>query len=1170
MTRSNATLLPGTLRRVLDRYRRRWRGVNFQRGLFLTLALVVGAVGLAVAADRLLRLEPTARAVALGTIAVLFLGSLVWWVIRPIIRRITDRDAAVRVGRHFPDMQEDLVSAVELSNDAQSGSDTMSHGLVVSVLDRIAGRAQSKVDPRRAVSLKPMFLAGLAMVVMAGILAGAYIVRPESVYNALMRLFQPTQSIPYYSYTKIDGISPGDQVIRRGDTAELIIALSGKVPESVRLEAKAGNTPVRATLACENAKAEWKSGALFEDFTYRIVAGDALSDWYHIRVVPPPSLHGKSAIVTDPAYAGGDVNTRTDLQGSLDLIEGQTVVLLGEPLDRGADAKFACQGILACGADQFPLKIDEKGCLRSPLLEPKKSGEYVAMLTDGFGLQSRTPDSTFIKVREDAKPQVVISEPARDLLLLPGEEAVVSIEAHDEFGMRGLVLAQRRVVGQDPKAEAPKDPEAGPWNRKTLKEGGVHSRELKDKVRLDITALGLVPGDTLEYQAESADFAGDEVHRRSTSPVWRVAILSENQHMEMIENRLRELQTELKQRAAEQRTEAAKLEALQTKAAKESITGEAQEAKDRESTVKNATEDTARKFAALLPDLARNQSAPIETMAELGRLTDAVKAVAAKPMTQAEKNLGEAAQNKAGEQSPNLQKAEASEKSAADRLDELAGATERLARSNALNKLAGDAERLAARQRDLKQTTEGMAPKTAGRSPSDLPKEDAENLDRLAGAERNIEKGIEDLAKSLEQAASSMSYSSPSDAEAAQQAGGKLQQNKTADKAGALAGQMQKNTLFSSLPAHDQIANELSDLAKQLKAAAGNNDQSDPMEQITKEIEQFISRQREINTDTEGLIKKPDPKVSADKQGDRQASLGRDVSEEAAALKELADEIEDFDSKGAESLRKAAEEMKTGANDLYASKMPDGLDHGKKALDYLQEAKDDVIEDGGGGGGGGGMANAQQMRKRMAAMLLLMKTVAAQKKINRDTSGAAEERITDTEAFNRKMNDLAGRQSGARQDARRLEEMVKDDPAADQIALAGGKMDSSRLALAGGDPGPETRKVQAQVLAILEQFLKSQKPPKKPGEGTGDGVLVMMMLQMMMGNGPGQQPGGFDGGENAPLDPSKVGRVDDESWRTTRGRFDDHLSEGSQENIPVQFRDILNSYFDRLRKEPPR
>ena len=719
--------------------------------------------------------------------------------------------------------------------------------------------------------------------------------------------------------------------------------------------------------------------------------------------------------------------------------------------------------------------------LESPLLAPKKSGEYVATLTDGFGLQSRSPDSTFIKVRPDAVPQVTVTEPAKDLQLLPGEEAAVTIEVRDEFGIHPLMLAERKVTGRNAEGDVPAVVETGPWVRKAVQEGSLRCRALVGTARLDIAGLGLVPGDCLEYQAEAADFAGDEVQRRGTSALWRVTILSETKHMEMIENKLRELQAELLQRAAEQRTEAAKVAGLQAKAAKDTVSGEALEAKDREAGVQNATEDTARKFEALMPDVARNPSAPPETMAELGRLASAVKSVAGGEMASAEKSLGEAAQGKPGEQTPSVQKAETSEKDAAQRLEDLANATERLARNNALGKLAGDAERLAARQRDLKQTTEGLAPKTAGRNRDELSKEEAANVDRLADAEKSIQKGIEDLAKDIEKTVGSLAYSSPSEAEAAQQAGDKLQADKTSEKASGLAGQMQKNALFSSLPAHDQIADALSEIAKQLKAAG---ESSDPMEQVTKEIEQFAARQREINGDVESAIKKPDPKVSPLAQGDKQSGLGRDVSEEATALKELADEIENFSSKTAEALKKAAGEMKDGAGDLYDSKMPEGLEHGKKALEYLTEAQNDVIEDGGAGGMGG----AQQNRKDMAAMLLLLKTISAQKKINRDTSGAAQERITDTDVFNHKMNDLAGRQSGTRQDARKLEEMAGDDPAAEQIALAGRKMDSSRLALAAGDPGPETRKVQAQILGILEQFLSSRKPPRGGSSGQGMGL----------------------------------------------------------------------------------
>jgi hypothetical protein len=1155
MSRTNASPLPGPLRRVLDGYRRRWRAVNFQRGLFLTLALGAAAVGLAVAADRLFHLAPTVRVAALAVIVLLLVAGLVRWVVWPAVRRITDRDAAVRVGRHFPKMQEDLVSAVELSADARLDRDEMSRGLVASVLQRIAGRAAGQVDHRRTVSLRPLLLAAAGFLAVTGLLAAAYAVRPESVENALRRLLEPNQAIPFFSYTRLE-VSPGNQVIRVGDTAKVVVALSGQVPPTVRLEGRSGNGPVYVTLPSAEGRAEWKSGALFEDFRYRVLAGDAVSDAYSIRVVPPPSLRGKSAVLKDPAYAGGDEHAVAAVQGTLDVVDGMTVVLVGELQPRGPDAEFLCEGVLACGTDRYAMKPDAEGLLRSAPFIPKKSGEFLADLTDGFGLHSRAPDSTFIRVKPDGVPQVVVTDPARDLLLLPGESVEVAVEAQDEFGLRSLVLCQRRVRGVARKDNSEAVAEEGPWIRKTLKGGGVRVRTLAAKSPLDIAGLGLVSGDGLEYKAEAADYAGEADQRLGVSTVWRITLLSEAEHLKIIQGRLGELRAELLRRATEQRAEAARVASLLPKAAKDSVAGEAQDAKARENSLESATDAVARKFKALVPEVARNASLPAETLAELDRLAQEIASVAAAPMASASQSLGKAGQGQAGKQSPSIQKAEQSETEAADRLEALAKASERLERANLLGKLAGDAERLAARQRDLKKSAETAAPKTIGRTREDLNKEEAATLDRLAEAESSLRQGIETLAKDIEQAAGSLALAAPSDAEVAQQAGEQLHDDETVDKAETLSSQMQQNRLFSSLPTHDQIAHSLSEVAKKLKQGGSP---SDSMEAVTREIDEFIRRQKEINAQTQSLIAKPDSAATAEKHGDRQANLGRDVSEQGLALQELAQEIEGFESETAGALTRAGTEMKAGATDLYASAMPEGLEHGKKALALLEAARKDAQQESGSMGG------AAQARRNLGAMIQLLKALGGQNKINRDTSDAAEERITDAEVFGRRMNDLAARQSGVRQDLRKLEEMIADDLASEPVGVAGRKMDTSRLALDAGDPGPETRKVQAQIVGLLEQFLSN----KKGGKGRA-GMNRAMALMQMLGRQPGSPPGGFQGGENAPIPPAAVGKVGEEDWRKTRGRFDDRLGEGGQETYPVQFRGLLNSYFDRLRKEPAR
>jgi hypothetical protein len=1150
---------------MLDRFRRRWRLVYLQRGLLLTLGVLTGAVGLAVAADRLLRLAPTLRAVAMAAIAVLFVACLGKWVLWPALKRISDRDAAVRLGRRFPKMEEDLVSAVELSGDRRQ-QEGISRALVISVLGRIAGRAVAAVNPRSAVPVRPLLVAAAAFAVVGAAFMAGYLARPEAVRNALIRIFQPTRAVPFFSYTALI-VRPGDQVIRVGDTAEVTVALSGRVPGAALLDARNGSGALKVTLPCEAGQASWRSEPLFEDLRYRVLAGDAVSDWYRVRVLPPPSLRSKSAVLHEPDYAGGSRRVVESIQGPLEIIAGTAVVLRGEPMVRGEGPQFRCTGEMATGDTRLPLKSDSSGLLVSPSLLPKASATYAISLKDGFGLASRSPDSIFVKVSPDDVPKVNITEPARDLMLLPGERVAVAAEAQDEFGLRSLILCTRLVkdaaagaaeaapgpATAAPVAEALSD--AARWERKTIKDGGVKVRQLGAKADLGLDAMALAPGDVVEYRAEASDYASDAPLRRGTSRIFRVTVISEAQHRERVMERLRELQMELLRRASEQKAEAARVGSLA--AAKTPLAESARSAQDRETALARGTESLARKFEALIPEMARNPSTPTSALAEVEHVGRAIASVAGGPMASAAKSLGQAADAPPDRQAPPLQKAQKSENDAAERLENLARAAERLQRNALLDALAAQAERLAARQRELKAETVQLAPKTVAMDPKDMKPEFKGALERLAAAQQSLKTGTDALASDIQRAAASLAFSMPADAAAARDAAEKLEADKVADKMTDLEREDRRNVLFAPLPKHDEIVASLTDVAKTLR----RSDESMPMAAMAKEIEEFIRRQKELNAEIEATMNKIEKAPSPAAEASKQSGLARDVTEQAGALRWLAQEIEGFESAAAGRLTGAAGEMREGSSDLYATKVPDGLEHGRKALALLEESLERF------GGESGQMAGAAQARGMFRALLLLVEILSGQKRLNRDTVEADEIRAREGDVFNRRVAGLSEKQSGLRVKARRLEEMLAQyEGAAAMVAKAGGKMDASRLALAEGDTGNETRVVQRQAVALLEQLIRDHQG--RMG-GMGLAGMRMMALADLLAQ-MGMSPGGFAGGTNAPILPANVDRTDDERWRRVGSRFEGNLSEGAEETYPVQFRGLLNAYFERLRKEPMR
>ena len=1167
MSSTRHSRLPQPLRKLIDAYRRRWRAIHAETGVLVTFGVLGASIGAAVAADRLLRLSPALRAIALGVIAVAAAFCLARWVLWPALRRMRDRDAAARLGHHYPTVEEDLVSAVELSAD-DLNEQGISHGLVDSALRQIVGRSKG-VDYKRAVPVRPMLKVGGVVAAILIVLLAAYQLRREAVQNALARLFRPAAEVPFFSYTKL-AVAPGDRVVRVGDSVEIVATTTGQRASVARLYARKGDGAepadrIFARLSCAAGVGRWQSGPLFEDLAYRLSAGDAVSEWYRVRVVPPPSLAGKGAVLTLPDYAGSRTVSVAKLEGPLQVVRGTQVVVRVQPAARGDDPKLACTGEMELDGETVALTPDASGALVSRPIKPEKTAECAITLTDGHGLRNRTPESLFIKVVPDRVPVVSIGRPGRDLLALAEDVIKVEATATDEFGIRGLLLRYRAIKreGDDEASER--------WQKLELKAGGADVGELTAETTLNLQQLGIVPGDVLEYKAEASDYADDALFRRGASPVYRVTVLTEMEHLVRVLGRLKELELELLRRAATQNAQSSQAGNLAKAAGEgEDVRDPARNAADRELDEARATEHLARKLENLIPDLARNPATPTDMLTEMERLGRGTRSVAREQMREAAEALAQASQGQQGQpqegqpqegqpgqpgQPPPqmmapFHRAEREAREAARRLEQLARLADRLQRQTLLEKLAAQAEVLAARQRGLKDNLVPIARHTIGTDPANLPKAVRRSLDRIVTAQRQIKDDTVALTKEIELAAASLGFTNPNDAETAEEARKKLEEDKTAARAGEIADRLAGNAIFSQIPVQESVAQALLDVADILRRGVG----SDLAGMIMKELEEFIARQKEINADIEKAIKEEKEALRPNELGSKQGMLQRDVKEQASALHWLARDIGLFDSKTARKLDAAGKEMGLGSSDLFRRDLPEGLEHGKRALALLEDAREefqDEMEQ---------MEQAAMNAQMMQALLLLQRCLLGQKRVNTTTKLADRLRLQEHEHFDNMAVALAKNQSKVRSDATRLQKLIAQfQRVAEVVGKSADKMALSRIALGAGDTGKETREVQRQALLLLEALLRD-------GMGAGAaGARGMAMMGMMGGGG-----GGYDGGTNAPIMPATTDEAKDEDWRRVRSRFDEQLGAAFEARVPARYRGMLDAYFDRLRKEPVR
>jgi len=1147
MSDTRTVKLPEALRNLLDRYRRRWRALGSARSLFATLGVLATSIGVAVLADRLLRLSAGIRTVLLVAIAAAFSVCLMRALARYVIRKVSDRRAAVDLGESFPAAGEDLLSAVELgaAADAEEG---VSRSLVASALRKIAQRATG-VDYRVAAPMRPVLKVAAVLGVVAAVLLAAYLLRPEGMTNALVRLFKPGSDVPYYSYTDLR-VSPGDGVVAIGSSVDIELILSGAVPEEARLDGRTGEDSIRVVLPCESGRASWQSGPLFEDLSYRVRAGDALAGWHTIRVMPPPALTRRSAVLTLPKYTGVEEQIIAEIQGALEIVAGTSVVLRAEPVARGSDPRLTCEGELTLGEQRFSLQRGESGVLVSPAFTPCKSIEGAIGLKDGFGLRSRSPDTVFIKVKPDGLPRIRITKPGRDLVLLEGEKIVVETSAEDEFGLRGLSLLYR-VVRRDRGRER-----ALAWKKRRLEEGGPKTQQLEGSTELDVNAMQLRAGDVLEYKAEASDFADEHHMRCAYSEACRITVMSRMEHMEMVLKKLQDLRLQLMLRAHEQRSQAKLADKLGKAAAEKSVGEEAEAAERQEREHARKTEAVARRLEDLIAEAGRNPSASMNMLGELERLARGVRSTARGPMGDAAQSFKKAADGDQAGQPGELSEAGKSCEAAARRLDDLARLAERLQRRSILEILAAHAEMLAARQSELRAATIPVALKTSGADRKDLDEVLNRLLDSLVVMQDFIREGVEMLEGDIERAARRLAFTNPAEAVTADEALKVLRAEGVAERAAALTKWMEQNVLFAKLPEQDKVEHSLLKAAKVLRGTL----ESETVEGIERTLDEFIRRQMEIITHIEAAVaEKPDALRPA-ALGDEESVLDRDVSEEASALRWLALEVELFESATAAKLDAAAEEMGLASEQLYRASLLEGLRHAAKALNLLREAKEKFQAER------EKMAAACQACRSLRGLLLLQQILMGQKRVNKETAEADEKRAKEKDVFAVTVVRLAKDQGDLRLKANQLIALLREAAGvAAVVGKAGEKMDVSRLALEAGDTGRDTRVVQREVVALLEKLLKEQSQ-NAGGMGLA-GARMLAMLQMMQQ--VGMSPGGFAGGTNAPILPATLKEAEDEEWRAVRSRFEEELGASSDVEYPAQFRALLEAYFDRLRQAPP-
>ncbi len=238
-------------------------------------------------------------------------------------------------------------------------------------------------------------------------------------------------------------VKPGDQAVRRGGNVPLLAQMQGFAPgeASVYVQTPDGQgNPQWQQVAMTRTDAGFAFTffSVREAMKYYVAAAGVRSADYTISVVDLPNINNLKLTYTFPKWTGrkpevqepgGDVaalkDTQIDLEISADAPLPQTeLVLNDEPVNMSTDGNK--------GSSDF--KVEKEGRY---YIAAKVAGESV-----------RLSDDYFIRVLEDAKPEINVVRPGRDYGASSIEEVTARIDASDDYGLNAVEMRYAVNGGQ--------------------------------------------------------------------------------------------------------------------------------------------------------------------------------------------------------------------------------------------------------------------------------------------------------------------------------------------------------------------------------------------------------------------------------------------------------------------------------------------------------------------------------------------------------------------------------------------------------------------------------------------------------------------------------------------------------------------------------------------------
>jgi hypothetical protein len=443
----------------------------------------------------------------------------------PLRQRRDEITTALKIEKKFPELQDRLISVVQLAGEKESLSPALLERLESETAGMTTTLNFSEIINWRFFRKLMMACAGI---LVAGILCG--VIFPQYAVATFRRMF--FGDVRYPSLTRI-ALSDVKTRITRGDDWVLNVTLSGKIPSSVILKMK-NIASAGSDTGTGGGKARWVSiplkpilgytyGVTLEkaqqSFEFQVFAGDGWTDSQVVKVLVPVAVFDPVLDIQPPGYSGQRPVTNAPLVGS-SVLEGSTVTitvpaskgLVSGALQVAAGPAYTLAPLThAPGATATFVVSALPSSAPNTLTASNGVVNFTVRVKDVEDLENEEPLTLYsLRVQPDQEPRVRLVSPKSDRISVPYAQWKMTYEATDDFGLSKAWLVWEVFPTAAPASDSSSgtEPTAEP---KPLRSGRIELRSEKESLKwtgeaiLDMVAAKTTPGETVVARIEVAD-----------------------------------------------------------------------------------------------------------------------------------------------------------------------------------------------------------------------------------------------------------------------------------------------------------------------------------------------------------------------------------------------------------------------------------------------------------------------------------------------------------------------------------------------------------------------------------------------------------------------------------------------------------------------------------------